>query len=986
MTNGTGLLGDASSTQSAIIVKQPGSSSLYWIFTVALPGGAAGYSYSIVDMTMSGGLGAVTATKNVLIYSPSTEKICAIRHCNNVDVWIVTHFFGTDEYRSFLLTSAGLGPAVSSIAGSAITSGSQAIGYLHSSPLGDKLCCVQRYTPGGSASSIVELLDFNNSTGIVSNSQSLGGGFSHAYGCEFSPTGRFLYVNFDYSIFQYDLCAGNMAAIVASQNICGTSASMWVGALQTGPDGKIYMAAFFSNFIGVINNPDVAGTGCNYVDNQIPLTPNSSEAGLPSFVGYYQPPVPTVINAIMSCSTGNFSFTTPTVSCSGAGSPLSTTWNFGDPGSGASNTSTISAPSHVFSALGTYTVQLIVNFGCFIDTVTTSVTVNTAMTITVNSPTICLGQTATLTAVGGATSYTWSAGATSTGVNTATATPIATTSYTVTGTATGCTGTAVATVTVGASLPITVTNDSICPGQTATLTASGGTTYSWTAGATSSGVNTATASPLATTTYTVTGTTAGCSGTAVATVTINPLPVVTVNSPTTCSGVATTLTAAGAATYTWSAGAASTGVNTATASPVTTTSYTVTGFNGGCSSTAVATVTVVASIAVNVTSDTVCIGQAATLTASGGTSYVWSAGATSTGVNTATASPAATTTYTVTGTTAGCSGTAVATVTVNPAVTVTVNSATVCGGVPTTLTANGATTYTWSAGATSTGVNTATVSPMTTTTYTVTGTSLGCSNTAVSTVTISGTIVVSAIGDTICSGNVATLTASGGTTYTWSGGATSAGANTANVSPASTSTYTVTGTTAGCTGTATAQVVVYPTPIANFTAPFVTSEINPQVQFTNHSVNALLYNWTFGDASSTDNTTTVTNPSHTYSAPGFYCVNLIATNNTCRDSTQLCIQIIPEFTFYIPNSFTPNNDGTNDEFYGAGTNIATYEMSIYNRWGELLFFTDDIHKHWDGKVKGGSTIAQKDVYVCVFVVTDITGTEHKYIGNVTLVQ
>ncbi len=1057
MTNGSGLFGDGSSTQSAIIVQQPGSTSLYYIFTVALPGAAAGYSYSIVDMSMSGGLGAVTAVKNVLIYSPSTEKICAIRHCNNVDVWIVTHFYGSDEYRSFLLTSAGLNTtSVSSNAGTAITGNTQAIGYLHASYIGDKLCCVMRYTAAGSPASDVELLDFNNSTGVVSNGQNLGGGYSHGYGCEFSVDGRFLYTNCDYKVYQYDLCAGNIGQIVASQTQVGTSATMWIGSLQTGPDGKIYMAGFSATTLGVINNPTVGGMGCNYVDNQVPLL-NTSNAGLPSFVNYYQPPVPPVITALMSCSVGDFSYPTP---CSGSGTVAqSATWDFGDAASGAANTSTLQAPSHTFSGIGTYTVQLILDYGCVIDTVSTTVNVTTAMTVTVNSPSICVGQTATLTAIGGATSYTWSAGATVTGINTADVSPVVTTSYTVTVTSGTCTGTALATVTVGASLSINVTNDSICPGQTATLTANGGTSYTWSAGATATGVNTADASPATTTTYTVTGTSAGCSGTAIATVTVNSVPIILVNSPSSCPGVINTLTATGGTNYTWSAGATSTGVNTAEVSPVTTTTYTVTGTTGGCSATAVSTVTIGGSLTVTVTNDSICSGQTATLTASGGTSYTWSAGATTTGINMADASPVTTTTYTVTGTSAGCSGTAVgtvfvnslptitvnspsicagdvatltasgattytwsagataiglntagaspantttytvtgsnigcsataiSTVTVNPIPVITVNSPTICGGTTATLTANGGATYSWSAGATSTGINTAGVNPANTTTYTVTGTTLGCSGTAVSTVTMGANIILTTIGDTICSGNVATITVSGATNYVWTPTAIVSGADTATVSPNVTTTYTVTGSSGGCSGTATATVTVYATPVASFTAPLTSSEFEPQINFINHSIDATNYNWNFGDYSnSTTNTSTLENPTHNYSQPGDYCIMLIASNNNCVDTSQQCIAIIPEFTFYFPNSFTPDEDGINDEFCGEGRNILSYEMFIYNRWGELVFYSDDINKRWNGALKGSGEVVQQDVYVCVFDITDIGKNKHNYIGNVTLVK
>lgn len=195
-----------------------------------------------------------------------------------------------------------------------------------------------------------------------------------------------------------------------------------------------------------------------------------------------------------------------------------------------------------------------------------------------------------------------------------------------------------------------------------------------------------------------------------------------------------------------------------------------------------------------------------------------------------------------------------------------VNSPTICSGTSATLTATGATTYTWSAGATPTGGgNTATASPLTTTTYTVTGNSLGCTNTAVSTVTVSASMVITAVGDTVCSGNAAQLTANGATTYTWSAGATSTGINTATSSPTTTTTYTVTGTTGTCTGTATATITVNPMPTALFVAPLATSEFTPTVNFTNHSTNATQYLWDFGDISQpATNSSTAINPTHIY--------------------------------------------------------------------------------------------------------------------------
>ena len=369
-----------------------------------------------------------------------------------------------------------------------------------------------------------------------------------------------------------------------------------------------------------------------------------------------------------------------------------------------------------------------------------TVTVNPAPTVSVNSPTICAGQTATLTASGTATSYTWSAGATPTGANTATVSPTVTTTYTVTGTNSyGCTKTAVSTVTVsGVNPTVSVNSPTICSGESATLTAGGATSYTWSGGAISSGANTATASPITTTNYTVTGTdTQGCSNTATSTVTVNPTPTITVNSPAICLGQTATLIASGGNNYVWSAGATPVNTDSATASPIATTSYSVTTTDAnGCSNTAVSIVTVNPSSAIAVNSPTICAGQTATLTATGGNSYVWSAGADSIGVNMAGANPASTSTYTVIGTNACGVDSAFATVTVNPVPTVSANSPTICSGETATLTANGASTYTWSVGATPTGVNTAEAGPLATTTYTITGTDNGCSTTTTSTVTV----------------------------------------------------------------------------------------------------------------------------------------------------------------------------------------------------------------------------------------------------------
>ena len=200
----------------------------------------------------------------------------------------------------------------------------------------------------------------------------------------------------------------------------------------------------------------------------------------------------------------------------------------------------------------------------------------------------------------------------------------------------------------------------------------------------------------------------------------------------------------------------------------------------------------------------ICIGNSSILTATGADSYQWNTGETSASI---TVNPSTNTTYTVTGTSAGCSATTTVSVIVNsviPTISASASPSTICSGSSSTLSANGGTTYIWSTGSTN---QTITVYPTTNTTYTVTGTTSGCSSSATINVTVnpSPSVTISGSPTTICSDSSATLTANGATTYSWSTGSTN---QTITVSPSSTTTYTVTGTSSGCSATATITITV----------------------------------------------------------------------------------------------------------------------------------------------------------------------------------
>lgn len=325
--------------------------------------------------------------------------------------------------------------------------------------------------------------------------------------------------------------------------------------------------------------------------------------------------------------------------------------------------------------------------------------------------------------------------------------------------------------------------------------------------------NTATLTPSATGSqvYTVTATNniTGCSNNATTSFTINATPSVTVasSSSSLCSGASATLTASGAATYSWMpAGGAS---SVAVVSPAANTVYTVTGTNPGCSTTTTISLSVTPSPTVTaaVSPSVICAGSTVSLTANGATTYSWMPNGSTSG--TTTASPAASTVYTVSGSTAGCSNTKTLSVTVNDVPTLTVSTtpaaAVLCtAGATATLTAAGTSTaYAWSSGATTASTS---VAPTATTVYTVSGTNSCGTRTATATVSVAvtPTITATASETIICANNTAILTASAtpGVSYSWN---TGAGTMSISVSPSITTTYTVTGTNA-C-GTATATVV-----------------------------------------------------------------------------------------------------------------------------------------------------------------------------------
>jgi len=193
-------------------------------------------------------------------------------------------------------------------------------------------------------------------------------------------------------------------------------------------------------------------------------------------------------------------------------------------------------------------------------------------------------------------------------------------------------------------------------------------------------------------------------------------------------------------------------------------------------------------------------------------------------------------------------------------------------------------------------------------------------------------------------------------------------------------------TSNGCTAiyTDTAIITVHPKPVAAFSANPLHAEIlYPYIEFTDLSSGANQWQYDFGDSTNS----VLQFPDHFYPDTGAYIVQQIVTTEFgCKDTAYFTVYIDPNFTFYVPNTFTPNADGKNDFFFGTGIGIIGYEMRIFNRWGEEVFASFDEHEQWNGIITKSNELARQDVYVYFFRITDVNGSMHVYRGRVTVLS
>ncbi len=628
---------------------------------------------------------------------------------------------------------------------------------------------------------------------------------------------------------------------------------------------------------------------------------------------------------------------------------------------------------------------------------TVNVLSSPTITLSPQASTVCAGSSVTLTA-SGSTVYTWtpSAGLSTTTGSIVVASPsVGTTVYTVTGGVGTCTAVAQASVTVVAlpSLTLTPGTSNICAGTSATLSASGANTYTWSPAASLSAStgSMVVATPAASTIYTVTGSVNSC--TAIATTTVNVIANPTLNivaNTTLCAGTAANLTVSGASTYTWSP---STGLSTSTgnvvsASPLATQVYTINGTLNTCTAVASTTVTVIQRPVLVMGPDAaICSGSSATISASGATTYSWSpsTGLSSTTGGTVNASPGSSTGYTVTGTTSGCSatGSLAVNVTSTPILNVTASPASMCRGLSSSLAVSGAANYTWSPSGALSDINLpmTTASPVQTTTYTVIGANGLCTSSATIALVViqTATVQASKFGD-VCFGESTTIEAIGGTTYNWLPvtGLANANAASTDVMPLVTTVYTVMASSPGlCPSASTVEVKVNPLPhvyagrdttINIDETIMLTGTGDVEVGFLSPASTPLICNFC--------NAITV-NPQEPT------CYVLKGENGYgCVDYDTVCVYVTKDFNVYIPNAFTPNEDGYNDVFIPVGYGISEIRLTIFDRWGEQIFTSNETSIGWDGSRKGKP--CEQGVYVYKAEVKTMAGHTVQYVGHVTL--
>ena len=969
MANGTGLYGNQNINQSCIIVKQPGSNSLYTVFTMSALVTSVVLYYSVVDMSLAAGMGSVTV-KNSFVFGPNLfTGLTGTRHCNGQDVWIITREYLGTNFRAYLLSAAGVNtvPVISNIGPSVYQ-----VGQMKISPNGAKLGIA-------TATGRFDLYDFDNATGMVSNSLTLLSGVP-ASGCEFSPDGTKFYGSErialpNAEIYQWDLCAGSNTAIVSS--IYTVTSGPPVHSLQMAKDGKVYGTFLVSSNINEISNPNVAGAGCNFTSFGPSVSPNLSFSGLPNFVcsDFLYHPLPSpftyTVNLLTSCQTASYTAPPAPITATGCAvsySLLSMAWNFGDVASGAANTTTVNNPVHVFSGPGTYTTQLVFYYSCGGGTDTLKQVLSIqgpSLSVSSSSITCASLGSATITASGGSPpiTYTWLP----TGQTGSVASGLIPGNYSITASTGG--GSCVLTTTtnlaplvpLSGSLQATpsLTCNGANNGSALMANLSGGSpsqNYVWSNGLNS--YTTATVNNLTAGSWSVTVTDAltACQINSVFTISQPPSFTlnITASSPSACVGSSVALSGTNSGgtpyltnsnyTYSWTNGPAATDV-TVSPAPGGNYTYTLTSADSlGCSTSSVIGVTFINNPVLALNPVSICPLQTGTLTVSGASTYTW--GDNSTGAI-FTDNPLATTNYSVTGSALGCTSVATASMVLNtvPVPTISANSP-LCESATLSLSALGGNTYYWQGPNSYTAsLQNPTINPLSLTNagiYNLTVTAAnGCTASAQTMVVIYPTPTLSAGGGTVCTSQTLNLTANSvvGATYLWMGpqSCTSTNQNISIAPPAvnQSGTYTVVATsTNNCINSATVNAGVLAPP--NLSISLSSNSLCAQALSGSPNTITLTSGGAATYTLSTPNHILNTNPAGPssplsmappYLPTGPTTATLFGSNGVCTVSTSAVFTIVPNPTTSISHPTPVICAGENFTYTSSGASSYTWSSS-----------------------------------------------------------
>lgn len=427
LQNGTALTGKQTTSQSSLVLPYPGQPSRYILFTLTNTIDSAGLQYSVIDMSLNGGLGGVVpGQKNLSVIfgfptNALSEKLTATKHCNGTDYWVMGHFVSSAQFFRFLVTPAGVQPITFQTIGTihpfpnSLNTGSNK-GYMKFSPDGCRLALVTNKQNNN----LIELFRFDKSTGILSDARVLpaSGG---EYGVSFSPDNAKLYVsaardslqganNRPYNtIWSFDLLADNPGTtktlVKARRETVDRSK---FGALQNAPDGRMYVAQEFRDGLNAILTPNGFGATANYVDSVLQIPSATTRLGLPNFVDdEFSLPFQANFTNDFVCIGNPMQFRDSSLS-----NAISWRWDF-DMANVGTFTSTLRNPTHTYPAPGTYNVKLVVERGCgVIDSIIKPITIGINLPVALGNDTtfVCLNDTAFIGANLGQGNYQWYTG------------------------------------------------------------------------------------------------------------------------------------------------------------------------------------------------------------------------------------------------------------------------------------------------------------------------------------------------------------------------------------------------------------------------------------------------------------------------------------------------------------------------------------------------------------------------------------------------